>query len=60
MRIFLLAVLGHHRGLLTVMNGISYDFSKSGLHVDADQSKIPALYTLQLFLSPPQVLVGQI
>ena len=42
------------------MNGISYDFSKSGLHVDTDQLKIPALYTLQLFQGPPKVLVAQI
>ena len=47
-------------GLPTVMNGISYDFSKSGLHVDTDQLKIPALCTLQLFQGPPKVLVAQI
>ena len=44
-------------GLPTVMNGISYHFSKSSLHVDSDQLKIPALWTLQLFLGPPRVLM---
>ena len=38
-------------GLPKAINGISYDFSKSGLHVDTDQLKISTLCTL---------LVGQI
>ena len=40
---------------LTVVKGIPYDFSKSGLYADPNQWEIPAPYTLQLFLGPPQV-----
>ena len=53
-------VLFSKRGLPTVVNGNSYGFAKSGLHVDPDRLEIPALRTLKLFLASPQVLVGQI
>ena len=38
----------------TLVKGIPYDVSKSGLHANPNQWEIPALYTLQLFLGMKQ------